>query len=413
MSNQLLSHYSVLLGLEKPWKVSHVDLEMEASRVVIEVEYQGSNGSCAECENSCKIRDHAPTRQWRHLDTMNFETIITARTPRTHCSECGVKTMTAPWAEKHSRFTLLFEAFAVAVLQAARSQEAGRLLLGLSWDAAHMIMKRAVERGLERRDHTQVERVGIDEKSFLRGPSYVTLLNDLDGGRVLEVVPERTEAACRELIKKGLPSEWSRFKIEAAAMDMWPAFRNASSDLLENAEIVYDRFHISKYLGEAVDQVRRAEHKMLQGQGDQSLTGTRYCFLRSEGSRTKKHQDVLERLCGRNLKTSRAWAIKESFQEFWAAPSKGFGEEIFKKWYGWAVRSQLKPVVKVAKMLKRHLGGLMSYFAHPISNAVSEGLNSKIQSIKSSARGFRNFENYRIRILFSCGKLDLSPKIAH
>jgi len=307
----------------------------------------------------------------------------------------------------------MFEAFAIAVLEAARNLEAGRKLLRLSWDGANTIIKRAVERGLAQRDITEVKRIGIDEKSFLRGHNYITLLNDLDGGRVLDVVSERTETACRELILKALPADSNRFKVKAVALDMWPAFRNAVSDLLGKADIVYDRFHISKYLGEAVDQVRRAEHKQLLAQGDQSLTGTRYSWLRSEQTRTGKHQDVLERLCGRNLKTSRAWAIKESFQEFWNARNEGFAEEIFRSWYTWAVRCRLKPIVKIAKMLKRHLDGLMSYFRHRISNAVSEGLNSKIQSIKASARGFRNFENYRNRILFCCGKLALSPKIAH
>ena len=413
MSKELYSHYALLLGLEKPWKVSDVDVQIDQSKVVLEVEYGATKACCAECGMSCPIKDYAPARTWRHLDTMNFETVIVAKTPRTNCPDCGVKTIKVSWADKHSRFTLMFEAFAVAVLQAARNLEAGRKLLKLSWDGANSIIKRAVDRGLERRDITEVSKVGIDEKSFLRGHSYATLLNDLDGGRVLDLVPERTEAACRELILKALPTDWSRFKIEAVAMDMWKPYRNAATGLLEEAEVVYDRFHISKYLGEAVDQVRRAEHKDLKSQGDDSLTGTRYSFLRSEETRTEKHQDILDRLCGRNLKTSRAWALKETFQEFWNAHNAGFAEGVFRRWYSWAVRCRLKPMAKVAKMLKRHYDGLISYFNHPITNAVSEGLNSKIQAIKSSARGFRNFENYRIRILFSCGKLDLSPKIAH
>ena len=413
MQNQLHHHYSLLLGLETPWKVANVDLQIETSRVVIEVEHNGAQERCIECAKSCNIRDHAAVRQWRHLDTMNFETVIKARTPRTNCAECGVKIVAVPWAEKSSRFTLMFEAFAIAVFEAARSLEAGRQLLGLSWDCANTIIKRAVERGLAQRDISEVTRVGIDEKSFLRGHNYITLLNDLEGGRVLDVVPERTEKACRELIVKALPTDWSRFEIKAVAMDMWPAFRNAATDLLEEAEVLYDRYHVAQYLGDAVDQVRRAEHKILMAQGDQILVGARYSVLRSEATRTEKHQDILERICGRNLKTSRAWAIKETFQEFWNARNEGFAEGVFKRWYGWATRCQLKPVVKVAKMLKRHLDGLMSYFRHRISNAVSEGLNSKIQSIKSSARGFRNFENYRNRILFCCGKLTLSPKIAH
>lgn len=413
MPNQLHSHYSLLLGLNSPWEVADVNLQLESSRVVIRVENDTNKACCPECGESCRIKDRSPQRQWRHLDTMNFETIIQSCTPRSNCPDCGVKTVAVPWADKSSRFTLMFEGFAVEVLQATGNVEAARKLLGLSWDCAQAIMDRAVARGLEQRDISEVQRVGFDEKSFLRGHNYITLLNDLDEGRVLDVVPERTEAACRELIMKALPTPWSRFKIEAAAMDMWPAFTKAARDLLEEAEIVFDRFHVSKHLGEAVDQVRRAEHKQLMTQGDRSLTGSRYSLLRSKNTRTEKHEGILKQLCGRNLKTAKAWAIKESFQEFWQARNEGFGEGVFRDWYAWAVRSRLKPVVKVAKMIKRHLDGLLSYFRHRVTNAVSEGLNSKIQSLKASARGFRNFENYRTRILFFCGKLALSPKIAH
>lgn len=413
MSPSLNNHYSLLLGLKSPWKVAKVNLEMERSRVVIDVSHGTGKVACPDCGELSAQRDLAPIRSWRHLDTMNFETVIQARVPRCNCPRCGVKTVDIPWAGKHSRFTLMFEAFAIEVLRMAGSLDAGRRFLGLSWDSAHGIMERAVERGLDRRDISEVKHAGIDEKSFLKGHDYLTALNDLDGGRVLDVVRERTEVACRKLIDKALPGYCRRFRIQAVAVDMWPAFRNAVGDLLPNASIVYDRFHVSGYLGGAVDQVRRAEHKQLLKEGDDTLTGSRYSLLRSEQTRTGKHESVLEEICGRNLKTSRAWAIKESFAGFWQARNRAFAEEIFKDWYSWAVRSRLKPVVKVAKMLKKHLEGLLTYFEYPITNAVSEGLNSKIQSIKAAARGFRNFDNYRTRILFTCGKLDMTPIITH
>ena len=413
MAQSLKEHYSLLLGLKKPWEVSSVNLELEQSRVKIVVNYNKTKVECPKCKKTVSIRDSAPSRSWRHLDTMNFETLIEAKVPRCNCSDCGVKTINVPWAEPHGRFTLLFEAFAIEVLQASKSLDAGRKLLRLSWDSAHTIMERAVQRGLESRDLSEVEYLGIDEKSFLKGHNYLTVLNDLEQGRVLDVVPERTEEACRELISQVLVTPYSRYKIEAVAMDMWPAFTKAVNRLLERADIVFDRFHISQYLNKAVDQVRRSEHKKLLKEGDRSLVGTRYSLTRSAHTRTEKHEATLDDLCGRNLKTSRAWALKESFVHFWESRNAAFAEGIFRDWYQWAVRCQLPPMVKVAKMLKKHLAGLMSYFEHRITNAVSEGLNSKIQSIKASARGFRNFENYRIRILFCCGKLELRPKIAH
>jgi transposase len=104
------------------------------------------------------------------------------------------------------------------------------------------------------------------------------------------------------------------------------------------------------------------------------------------------------------------WAAKEVFSKFWNYQEEGWARRFFKDWFGWVSRSQLKPVVEVAQMLKRHLDNLLTYLKHHITNAVTEGLNSKIQSLKSAARGFRNFRNYRIRILFFCGKLSLYPQ---
>ena len=411
MAHNLHSHYSLLLGLAEPWSVTNVDLDLEASQVVISIKHSKKKLCCPECNQRCSIKDHTKPRGWRHLDTMNFETIIEARVPRTDCPKCGVKTLPVPWAGKHSRFTLMFEAFAVLVLETARTIESARTLLKLSWKCTQGIMKRAVERGLAQRDLSELTRVGIDEKSFGRGHDYISVLNDLDEGRVIDVTRERTEAACDRLIQQSLTTDWSCFKIEAVALDMWPAFINSARKNFDEADLVFDRFHVSKHLGEAVDQVRRAEHKTLQAQGDDSLTGSRYSLLRSSETRTQKHEDILGKLRCKNLKTSRAWAIKESFVEFWEGRNEGFAEGIFRDWYCWATRSQLPPMIKVAKMLKRHLFGLMSDFTHRITNAVSEGLNSKIQSLKSAARGFRSFENYRTSILFFCGKLTLRPKI--
>ena len=211
---------------------------------------------------------------------------------------------------------------------------------------------------------------------------------------------------------ESLPSEVTG-KIEAAAIDMWPAFINAVRAKLPDADIVFDRFHISKHLNEAVDKVRKSEHKTLLAEGREDLSGSKYSLLKSDENLTESQRSVLETLCGKNLKTSRAWAIKESFNEYWMSRNAAFAEGVFKDWYSWAIRSRLEPVKKVARMIKKHLYGLETYFEHWITNAVSEGLNSRIQSLKSAARGFRSFANYRIRILFFCGRLDLRPNLCH
>ncbi len=410
--NKLTEHYSLLLGLDAAWVVSDVSLSLEENRVEIAVTRVAGSVACPECGTQCTIADHAPERTWRHLDTMQFETRLRARVPRADCKACGIKTTSVPWAGKHSRFTLMFEAFAIHVIQACGNVKSAAGLLGLDWDSVHRIMERAVERGLECRELESLQYLGIDEKSFRRGHSYISLLSDLTGSRVLEVVEDRTEEAADRLWKD-LPKE-RKEQIEAVAVDMWPAFANSVETNAEQADIVHDRFHISKHLNEAVDQVRRSEHKALKRTGDDRLKGSKQLWLFNPENLSDDRWIEFETLKDQELKTSRAWAIKEQFRWFWEYRYAGNARKFFHRWYGWAARSRLKPIIKVAKMLKRHLNNILTYFRHGITNAVSEGFNSRIQSIKSQARGFRAFHNYRTRILFYCGKLDLlPPEITH
>ena len=410
MAQSLAAHYGMLLGLDHSWEVADVKLELEAKRVTIQLGFTGKRVTCPCCEASCTKADHAPVRTWRHLDTMQFETVLLARVPRVDCKVCGVKTPEVPWAGKHSPFTWMFEAFALMILEASRCVEAARRVLRLSWDAVHRIMKRGVDRGLIDRDLSTVEKVGMDEKSFLRGQSYVTTLCDLEKVRVIEVVEGRKEEDARAAIAS-LP-EGVRVGMKAIAMDMWPAFINAAGKDLPGADVVFDRFHVSKHMGEAVDEVRRMEHKELLQQGDTRLVRSKYDWLRNEPNKDPVRRDAFQALKASELKTARAWAIKELLKVFWECPGEGFAESHFERWYAWAIRSRLKPVKRVARMLRKHLHGLLAYFRHWITNAAVEGLNSKIQTIKSAARGFRNFENYRTRILFFCGRLSMRPKTA-
>ena len=194
----------------------------------------------------------APERSWRHLDTMQFATEIRAAVPRCRCTQCGVKTIQVPWASKHSRFTLMFEAFAIRVIQASANVKKAAELLGLSWDATHRIMEAALERGLDRRKAEPVPNIGIDEKSFAKGQSSISVMTDINGSRVLEVAPERTIVACDSLWKSLTFDQLS--SVESVALDMWPAFMTSTMNNVPEAKIVHDNFHIAKYLGEAVDK---------------------------------------------------------------------------------------------------------------------------------------------------------------
>ena len=219
--------------------------------------------------------------------------------------------MKLPWAEAGSRFTALLEALAIEWLKHA-SQKAVAGQLRLSWDEIHGIMERAVERGLARCQAEEIPQLGVDEKAFRKGHKYLTLVNDLKKNRVLYVAEDREQSS--------LDGFWStitveqRASIQTVAMDMWDPYIRSVLDHVEEGEkkIVFDKFHIAKHLGEAVDRVRRREHKVLQAEGDERLKGTKYEWLRDPATMDQERRREFTKLKQSELKTARAWALKET-----------------------------------------------------------------------------------------------------
>jgi transposase len=401
-------HYAKLLQLPPPWEVTKVEEFLQDALVTVYLRWpDGVRARCPECGEEAPIYDRMPERSWRHLSVMQYRLQLRCATPRCLCAKHGVKAVRVPWAEPGSRFTLHFEAFAVEVIGACRSLTQAADLLGLHWDSVQRIIDSAVARGLARRTTEGIRRVGLDEKSFLRGQSYVSLMTDLDGQRVLEVLAGRDTETCVKLWET-LPEE-QRSKVEAAAMDMGAPFINGTRQAAPQADIVHDRFHVSKPLNEAVDQTRREESAKLAAKGDDTLKSTRFLWLQGQTPDDQKQR--FEELLETNLRTAKAWAYKEQMVEFWQQRDAEAGNTFFHQWYRSVMHSHLPKLKKVAKSLKAHLGGLLTYFKHRITNAITEGFNSKIQSLKADARGFRRFENYRTRILFFCGKLRMEPEL--
>lgn len=401
-------HYSDLLGLGKEWLVERVDADHAKQRLEA---WAGWNPKrklrCPSCERACPGYDSLPQRTWRHLDACGYLTLVHARIPRCRCPKHGVGQVRVPWAEPGSRFTLAFERHAIEVLLAARSLSDGCKLLRIDWSTAHRIQQRSVQRGLERRAADPVRYVGLDEKSFGRGQHYGTIMSDLEGKRVLEVVEHRREEDAREAIES-LP-EPVRAGIEAVALDMWQPFVSAVRAALPQAAVVHDKFHVMKMLGGAVDKVRKAEHRALRAEGDETLTGRKYLFLKNPENFSPEQEADFKTLLSLELKVGRAWNLRQLFAHLWDFVSQGHARGFFQKWFVRTKRSKLPPMKSVADTLKRHEANILTYFTHRITNATAEGLNSLIQALKANARGFRSFANFRISILFHLGRLHLYP----
>ena len=401
--------YQHLLGLTSPWTVSRVNLDAQGQRVDVWAEHpEDAAWECPQCSKKLPLYDHAEERTWRHLDSCQFKTYLNARIPRVECAEHGVVQVKVPWAEPRSRFTLLFERLAIDVLSQCDVSGATRILR-ISWDEAWGLMERAVRRGQERKARKVVRRIGVDEKAAAKGHRYLTLVCNLDDGTVEHIAEERKQESL-DGYYAGL-SKTQLKGIEAVAMDMWEPYIQATLARVPDAagKIVFDRFHVMGHVGKAVDTVRKQEHRELMKSGDETLKGSKYLWLYSRENMPDRRRNEFNALKRQELKVGRAWAIKEALRRLWHYVYPASGRKFWKQWYFWATHSRLEPIRKAAETVRRHIDNILTYYQHPVTNAMSEGLNSKIQKIKSMACGFRNIENFKTAIYFRCGGLDLYP----
>lgn len=401
--------YRQMLGLTAPWDVERVDLNMADQQVDVYVTHPGRQQfACPTCGRELGVYDHQPERTWRHLDSMQFLTFLHARPPRVSCPDHGVHQVELPWAQAGSRFTHLFEALAIDVLLAANVSRAADILR-ISWDEAWHLMERAVERGRAAKGSDTPSQIGVDEKAIAKRHRYMTLVCDLEASTVEYIGEGRSEESLAGYFEA--LTEEQRDAIEAISLDMWPAYIGACRHHVPEADskMVFDRFHIMRHVLDAVDRVRKQEHKTLLRAGDQRLSRSKYLWLTNPQNMTDKARAHFADLKAAELKTARAWAIKESLRVLWNYQSEIWARKFWKRWYFWATHSRLKPMIDAAKLIFRHLPNVMTYFTHRITNAVAEGMNSKIATVQKRACGFRNPEHFKTAVYFHCGGLNLYP----
>ncbi len=399
--------YSQILGIQKPWKVTSVNVSLPDDEVEVQVQHGGGKLLCPKCGHVCPGYDKRP-RRWRHLDTCQLKTLLVADVPRVECQEHGVVTVEVPWAEPGSGFTALFEALVIDWLKtAAVSAVAERLRL--SWNAVDGIMQRAVKRGLSRRETWAPKRLSVDETAYRKGHDYITVVTDQESGTVLHVAEDRLTTSLGSFYEQLDDDQLSG--IEVVCMDMWPAYIKATRQAIGDAEhkIAFDRFHVAQYLGKGVDQVRRDEHRQLLKAGDPQLKGTKYQWLRNPTNMSWHQRRAFTSLRQSSLKTARAWAMKEFAGQLWHYQHRTWALKGWKRLMSWMVRSRLAPMKKVAATLKNHLWGIINAVVLKADNSHAESINSRIKTVKTRARGFRNKQRFRDAIYFHLGGLQLYP----
>ena len=398
-----------LVDLHPPWEVVELEVVHEGREVRVHIAHDGNERlSCPECGCQCSGYDHRE-RRWRHLDTMEYRTYLVCDVPRVRCPEHGVMTVKVPWSESMSRFTNRFEAMVIDWLREA-SVLAVHRLLGVSWNAIYGIKARAVVRGLSRREDCKPVHVCVDETSFRKRHDYVTVVSDFTTGTVQFVGEGRRKGTLNGWYK-GLSQEQLE-SIRSVSMDMWPAYITSTLDHVPGAgdKIALDRFHVMKKMNEAVDKVRRQEHKALAREGVNDLKGTKYDWLTNHANMPEGQRRRFRQLRNSSLKTSRAWAIKELGMSLWKYVCRGWARKAWKRWLGWAMRCRLEPMKEVARMVRKHLWGIINAVVLKVGNGPAESLNSRIRMIKVKGRGYRNRERFITDIYFHLGGLNLYPE---
>lgn len=400
--------YSVLLELKLPWKVERVSLDSMKKTVGIYITHEkGSKLLCPMCRKECMVYDHLRERVWRDLDSIEFMTFIHANPPRISCQEHGIIEAVMPWAEKTSRFTVRFETRSIRMLQNMDTFNFTEIMK-VSWKQAWNILERAVKRGRERKKgHPSI--IGIDEKSYRKGHKYITLVYDMNGNGVEYIAYDRKKESMDEYYRTLTEGDLSN--ITAVSMDMWDPFMSSTMEYVPDAEskIVFDRFHVMKHVNEAVDTTRKQENKELQKSGMADLKGTRYIWLYALENLPDKYREQYNELKRSNLQTGKAYSMKENIRDLWNAPSIESARKYWDSWYNWIIHSSVGAMKDVARMMKVHMGNILNYFNHKITNARAEGINSKIALIQKMAYGYRNKGNLRTAIYFRCGNLELYP----
>ena len=401
--------FTKLLKLPAPWLVDRMEIHHAPEEAHVWLKHAAGPFVCPTCGERCPVHDHSRERMWRHLDLWQCRTYIHAAMPRISCPRHGVLQVSIPWATPHLGMTMDMECQVIDLVLACKTVTSACGELRMGWDQVRAVMERAVERGVARRTDDQLRYIGVDEKALLKRHKYVTLVYDLERKRVVEVMPERTESSLLRYWKTWKAAALA--KIEVIAMDMWDPFRTATVKMVPGAadKIVHDRFHVAMHMGKAVDRVRIEEHRELLMAEDETLSGTKHCWLYGLENLPEHLCDRLERLVASDLRTAQAWVIKEHLRHLWSMPTVDMAKIFAIGWAKVAKETGLKPVIAVANLVLNHLDQIANFARNRITNAVAEGINSVVMTLQRAARGYRSWRTFRMAILFFCGGLDLYP----
>ena len=394
--------FALALGLQSPWKINQVSFETGEKHRTLNIEIGFKRGSMFPDETGrmCPVHDTIE-RRWRHLNFFEHECYLQCRVPRIKTPEGKVVQVGVPWARKGSGFTLLFEAFAMHLIEAEMPVSKVGETLSEYPKRIWTIFNYWIGIAYPKANHNEVTTLGIDETSAKKHHDYVTVAVDLQQRRVLHVTPgkgsDTIERIQTYLESKDCPAS----QIEQICIDPSPSFISGVTRHFEEAAVVFDRFHIQKALNKAMDEVRKTERKE-----HDALKYHKYTFLKRNAHLSASQKQKREELLTLFPTLGKAYRFKELFDDFWEMEDPDDAAAFLSDWCALVSSSGIVPFQDFVRTLRAHWSGVVNFIQYRISNGVLEGINSKIQLAKKRARGYRNVKNFINMIYFISGKLE-------
>lgn len=403
------------MGLGPEWRVEDVWFESPASgdeELHVRVgRVPGAAVACPECGARCGVYD-ARERTWRHLDIWQFRTVVHCRVPRADCPEHGPRTVRMPWEVRpNSHFTALFEAQVLVMAMSGMTVRAVSLQVRESDSRIWAMLGRAVAEAREGADCSGAARVGIDDTARARGQRYISVMADVDGGRVVAVTEGRDRGApgrlCDQLEERG----GDRSAISEVTRDMASSCSLGCADAMPGAAQTVDRFHVMQLLTRALDRTRNAEAKSCE-EKRRLLRGTKYVWLKRPENLTGRQAETRASLASEHLLTARACAMVEAVRAVYSCATREEAAAELDRAISWIMHSNVPLMKTAARTIRDEREGVLSWFSARSSNGFLEGMNSIIQSLKRASRGFRNVGYFTTMIFLRLGRLDFSARSA-
>ena len=394
------------LHIEEPWYIEEIGFNEDKKKLEIKINFESGATFHYESKKEDISGDYKAydtiEKRWRHLNFFEHECYLICRTPRIKTEDKKVRLVNPPWAGINSGFTMLFEALIIELASNMPIHKVA-LLTGESDYKIWNMLDKYIDKARENEDFSDVDAIGIDETSKSKNHDYISLFVDLKKRRTIFVAEGKGSQTVKEFSEDFQAHNGETEQIKDVSCDMSPAFIKGVNEQFPDAQITFDKFHILKIINDSVDKVRRQEVKE-----HELLKKTKYIFLKNREKLTEKQKTKLEEISisKLNLKTLKAYHIRENFQEIYKAETQTEFEYLLNKWYFWATHSRIKPIINAAKTIKNHWDGVINWKKSLITNAILEGLNSVIQAIKAKARGFSTFKNLKIMAFLATGKLN-------